>query len=260
MEIIKSLYEINDKQDKLSFLLQNKGEIKKAKMDMVKTFATVQSVFNVKSASTSKALNVELAQDEFFIVGNSIGFFDSHKDVSMKGSWNKTVQERGNRIPIIKDHRMIVDNLFAKNLGTSIQNITIRDLGFDVDGETEVVGAKIGDLDPYMLEKYSSGQITEHSVGLRYVQLRLAVNDPDSEDEFKVWTENIDKVINRQDAEDNGYFWPVFEQKLIEISAVVLGSNPFTPALKSLDKEPQKSTQVSEPTYRGYEFLSKLNY
>lgn len=257
MRVLKELHSINDKQDKISFLLQNKHAIKKAKKDLNKTFATVYSVYTNKSANITKQLNIELSENEFYIVGNSIGFFDSHQDVSLKGSWDKTVKERGDRVPIIKDHVMTVDNLFADNLGTSIQNIPIRDLGFDMDGETQVVGAKIGNLSADMLEKYLKGQIKEHSVGLRYVNIDLAVNSPDDEDGYKVWTETIEQVINKQDVFDNGYYWAVREQKLIEISAVVLGSNPYTPAIKSLSaKEPSKSTpKAVEPTFGIFDNL-----
>jgi len=248
MLVLKKLEEITDKQDKLSFLFQNKAEIKRAKKDLGKNFATSYSVCSNVSISQSKALNIELSSNEFYIVGNSVGFFDSHKDVSIRGSWDKTVSERGDRIPIIKDHRMSVDNLFAENLGTSIQEIDIKDLGFDKEGTTQVVGAKIKPIDPIMLEKYTNGLIKEHSVGLRYVQLDLAINDPEFDEEFKIWNQFAGQIINIDDAMQKGFFWAVKEQKLIEISAVVLGSNPYTPALKSLDKEPHKSTQKVEPT------------
>lgn len=246
MEIIKSLSEINDYQDRIRFLIENKRAIKSAKKNTFKTFAPISTTYSRKSKSATKMLNMDIGEGEFFIVGNSIGFFDSHSDVSMKGSWDKTVRERGNSIPIIKDHRMLVENLFAKNLGTSIQSVPIRDLNYDKEGETDVLGALIKPIDEDMSMRYENGLIKEHSVGLWYQDLRLAVNDPESEGEYKVWTENIDKVINKEDAEGNGFFWAVFEQKLIEISAVVLGSNPYTPALKQ-DSEPPKNIRNDPP-------------
>lgn len=246
MYTIQKLVEISDRDKRIEFAVANKKQLKKEKKAMIKTFAPVSVVYSVKSKSANKALTMELADNEFFVVGNSIGFFDSHYDVSMKGSWDKSVRERGNKIPIIKDHKMTVDNLFALNLGTSIEQIPIKELGYDMDGETDVVGAKIQIKDSDMLERYRDGRIKEHSVGMQYVELRLAVNEPEDEESYKIWVENIDKVINKEDAEKAGFFWAVYEQKLIEISAVVLGSNPFTPALKDNDG-PQESTRKIEP-------------
>ena len=67
--------------------------------------------------------------------------------------------------------------------------------------------------------------VDQHSVGMQYVKIDLAVNDEDYEEEYKLWQDNIDQIGNKEQAEQKGYFWLVREAKLIEISAVLLGSN-----------------------------------
>jgi hypothetical protein len=93
-----------------------------------------------------------------------------------------------------------------------------------------------------IFNEYANGLINQHSVGMQYVKIDLAVNDEDEEDEYKVWTDNIDSLGNKEEAEKLGYFWLVREAKLIEISAVLLGSNSLTHTI-----EPLKDTQKTEP-------------
>jgi len=61
-----------------------------------------------------------------------------------------------------------------------------------------------------------------------YQKLELAVNDPESKQEFAVWQKVINKIANKETAIKQGYFWHVSEAKLIEISAVLSGSNELT--------------------------------
>lgn len=246
--ILKELKKIANKKDVLAFLAnaQNKKEILEAKKAMPKETDSIQLKYGFPLESSNSKSPIELAEGEALIIGNACGFMDSHDDVSMKGSWTKTVKERGERVPILKDHNYKVDSMFAKNLGSYILEIPIIDLGFNKFGNTEVLAAKIKPNEE-MYEKYASGIITQHSVGLQYVKLEMAVNNPEDEEGYKNWLKYIDNVIDKELAEECGYFFPILEQKLIEYSAVVFGSNAYTPAYtanKSLDQnEPPKGTQ-----------------
>ena len=254
MKILKELSSIKSQKDIFAFLAdkQNKQEIIREKKDVRKFTDSIFMPFIpdfLKEINSQKAA-IELNEGEIMIVGNSVGFMDSHLDVSLRGSWTKTVKERGNRVPILKDHNYSVDSLFAENLGAFVMDVPISSLGYKKSGGTEILGAKIKP-NAEMLEKYQKGIVKEHSVGLQYIKLALAINDPQDEEGYKEWLSNIDKVINREVAEERGYFYPIYEQKLIEFSAVVFGSNPYTPAFsqdKSLEEiEPLQDTQIVEP-------------
>jgi hypothetical protein len=261
--ILKELSKIANKKDRLVFLAnaQNKKEILEAKKAMPKETDSIQLKYVFPLESSSSKSPLELAKGEALIIGNACGFIDSHDDVSMKGSWTKTVKERGERVPILKDHNYKVDSMFAKNLGSYILDIPIIDLGFDKLGNTEVLAAKIKP-NKEMYDKYSNGIITQHSVGLQYVKLEMAVNNPQDEEGYKQWLAAIDSVINREMAEERGYFFPIYEQKLIEFSAVVFGSNAYTPAYtenKSLSQnEPSKDTQKQNEPKSENRFFTKL--
>jgi hypothetical protein len=99
------------------------------------------------------------------------------------------------------------------------------------------------DRNEYMFEQYAKGRVKNHSVGMSYVKIAMCVND-----ESKSWAEekaNWDKyypeVVNKEVADNTGYFWAVTEAKIIEGSAVVIGSNPWTPTMSETTKD------ISEP-------------
>lgn len=260
--ILKQLHSIKSKADKLKFLAHkgNRLEIISEKKAMPKNSDNIL-LFDSVGIQSKEFEGIE--SGEVIIVGNSCGFMDSHDDVSMRGSWSKTVQERGSRVPILKDHSYKVDSAFAQNLGAFISEVNIMKLGYEKQGMTEMLCAKIKP-DAEMLYKYENGIIKEHSVGLQYVKIGLAVNNEEDEEGYKEWLASIDKVINRERAEEIGYFFPVYEQKLVEFSAVVFGSNPYTPAFtntKSLETiEPSIDTQKEVKPIHINEFFKALNF
>ena len=67
-----------------------------------------------------------------------------------------------------------------------------------------------------------------------------------------------DVIKSKEIAEAQGYFWVVKEAKVIEGSAVPIGSNQFTPTLENnKDKEPVKATP-NEPVKATQIDINKL--
>ena len=102
------------------------------------------------------------------------------------------------------------------------------------------------EYDQRIFRDYKNGKINQHSIGLYYVKIFLCVNDEDYKQEFAAWNKYIDMVINRDQVEEDGYFWAVTEIKLIECSAVLAGANSLTPTLEvksSTGAEPPNGTQ-----------------
>lgn len=245
--ILKELKNIKAREDRVKFLSDKKNvseliELKKSMYGIGQPHYKRSDVYSFDFAKTeNKMAPVTLNNNEVFVVGNSVGFMDSHDDVSLRGSWTKTAQERGNRVPILKDHNYSVNSAFAVNRGVIVTEMPIIELGYNSQGNTEVLGATI-EPDEEMLMKYDKGIIKEHSVGLQYVKLALAVNNEEAEEEYRNWLSYREQVINGEKADELGYFFAVQEQKLIEISAVVFGSNSYTPAFTN-----SKSLEMVEP-------------
>jgi hypothetical protein len=101
-----------------------------------------------------------------------------------------------------------------------------------------------------MEEQYRKGFVKNHSVGMRYVVIKLCVNEPDNDyykEEYANWVQYSSMVANISDAEAQGYFWAVLEAKVIEGSAVVKGSNSITPTLGIKSVQPSEDTEQHQP-------------
>jgi hypothetical protein len=99
-----------------------------------------------------------------------------------------------------------------------------RSLGVDKDGNTIcVVGISelIEEYNRQVYDAYKNNEIDQHSVGMIYVNIDLAVNNPESELEFKNWNEVYPLLGNPEKADAKGYFWIIREAKLKEYSCVL---------------------------------------
>lgn len=187
---------------------------------------------------------------------NTTNIMDSHSDVHFDGTWNKSAKEQKN-VLLLQEHQMKFGAIISDNVAVSVKKMTWKSLGFDFEGSTEVL---IFDTEieksrnEFMFDQYNKGYVKEHSVGMRYVKLDLAINSESKwdEEEKAIWDKYIDKIVNKEVAENQGYFWAVTEAKIVEGSAVVKGSNYATPVIsiqaeKSLEEiEPSKDTQTEK--------------
>jgi hypothetical protein len=125
--------------------------------------------------------------------------------------------------------------------------MTWRELGFDYEGKTEalVFDSEVEKArNKFMFEQYARGYVKNHSVGMRYVNLFMCINSDEKYyiEEKENWDKYVGEVVNLSEAEETGYFWAVTEAKLVEGSAVPLGSNYATPT-QSVKFEPSVDTQ-----------------
>lgn len=262
------------KEELFTKLRENKSLlIAQKKMQNKYTDAFDFSTVLVKSkneASKSEGEAENPNQIKVVSVINTTNILDSHRDVHLKGIWNKTVKENKNML-LLDQHRATFEGIISDNVKASVKKYTWKELGLDVEGETEALTFEsIIDKErhPYMFEQYSKGRVKNHSVGMRYVKLELAINSESKWDveEKEVWDKYIDQIVNKEDAERYGYFWAVSEAKAMEGSAVVFGSNPITPTLSTSSKsEPSNhsETDKNEPsndTQQAQKLLSLIKF
>lgn len=193
------------------------------------------------------------------VVANTSLFMDSHRDVSLPDSWAKSIKDQGDRIPFLRDHYHSIEGVIADTKSVFSKDVSVKnDLGHESDVET--VQALVFEIEPKVeyskkvYNLYKNGKVNQHSIGLRYVNIKLAINDPDQEKAFELWEKYYPQLINKDEADRYGYFWLVYEQKIIECSAVLFGSNSLTPTLSISTKaealdEPPESTR-NEPQTR----------
>jgi len=236
-----------------TFLIENKETLLNQKKSVVKYADGISSnVTLIKDKETIKGVKaVNQNEDEVSVkaVINTTGIMDSHSDVHIKGLWNKSLKEN-KRILHVQEHKsQQFDKIIASgsDLKAFVKDMQWQELGFNAKGSTEALifdSTVKSSRNKYMFEQYKDGFVDNHSVGMQYVKLELAVNDEDYEKEKNFFDKYIDSVVNKQDAIDQGYFWVVTEAKVIEGSAVPMGSNPITPTLETKN-EPPEGTQTS---------------
>ena len=199
------------------------------------------------------------------IVGNTYNYLDSHGDVHVKGCFTKSIKERLNKVFHLSDHEYKLTAKIGEPTAIYEKDIAWKELGVNKNGMTTALMMDTDIHKEYnakIFNAYKKGQIDQHSVGMVYIKIDLAANTNDIEhvEEKALWDSLINDIANKNEAEEVGYFWVVKECKLLEISAVLAGSNPITPTLENKSIEPSADTQINEPTKVTQHNSKSYNY
>lgn len=223
------------------YLSENKKELATMKCQQRKFSDSV--IFH-KAQHTSKQtaekadINTSETSNVTFI-GNTYYWLDSHGDVHLQDSFAQSIREQGpqgsNKIFHLHDHRFEIVAKVGNFTSITEQGYSWRDLGVDRDGVTQALTLQsqlVRDWNPRVYYAYANGEIDQHSVGMQYIRVELAINDPMFEAEYALWQEVFPRLGNPEAALAEGFFWAVREARLFECSCVLLGSNTITPTLE----------------------------
>lgn len=241
-------------KDLFNYLVNNKAEI----IELKKSATKFSDCFGVSENEKTelKALNTSYVDDptsgviKRTIIANTYNWMDSHSDVHAEKIFAKSISERVNKIFHLADHEYKMTAKIGKFTDISEKTIQWNNLGVSKFGYTQALFAESeikADYNKTMFNAYLNKEVDQHSVGMIYVDIALAVNDPEMKAEFVEWNAIIDKLGNRDKAEKQGFFFVVKEAKLKEISAVLEGSNELTPTLNN-KIEPGSPTQKDTPS------------
>lgn len=246
----KSLYDFLT-ANKSSLIAQKKFEVKRGD-----PFFYSGSVENDKGKviKANAPLDENRSDINVTSVINTTYWLDSHSDVHIDGLWKRSLFNT-KEFYLLQEHAMTFKGIITDQVKAYTKKIAWRTLGVDFDGYTEALifeSSISKDRNTFMFEEYRKGRVKNHSVGMRYGKIELAINDEDYKDEFATWGKYIDYIANKDSAMEQGYFWAVTEAKVVEGSAVPIGSNTITPTLsaKNIDSSsdtqprPAKSTRV----------------
>ena len=202
------------------------------------------------------------------VLANTYWWMDSHSDVHLgRGSedenavFTESIKGRANKIFPIDQHNYSLDGRMGKTLNLYEAPISWRALGVGKTGMTEGLFAdaqieKRKNASRY--EDYLNDEVDQHSVGMRYIDIQLAVNDEtDYPEETKVFKKYISKIGNRQTVEQQGFFFAVGKAHLGEYSAVIAGSNELTPTIGQGSGETGKEVAGANLMMEG---LNKLMF
>jgi hypothetical protein len=263
------LPEFNTQKELFEFIHKNQQTIiasKKAnlqKSDAFNSFPTI--VKDVKEIATKEDQPIsENLPDSVnvLVVINTTNFLDSHNDLHLPGIWTKSVQE--NRLIMhLQEHEMSFENIISDgiDLKVYVKTMSWKELGYNYNGFTEALlfDSKIRkDRNAFMMDQYKKGFVRNHSIGMQYVKMICCINDEKYGAEFEAWNKYYPEIVNKEVADARGYFWAIKEAKVIEGSAVPLGSNSATPTL-NVKSEPDSSAQtIIEPSIDTQKQLNEL--
>jgi hypothetical protein len=254
-------FEKDLKEDKAKLYAMKKATMKEA--DAVSYY--LQSIeSNKEGANKEDAIISTIDVNKLVVksVINTTNILDSHGDVHIPGLWKKSLNETKNMM-LLQEHQMKFDKVISDEVTPYTKNLSWKSLGFDYDGSTQalifdstIVKDRYNEM---MFEMYMTGKVKNHSVGMRYVKVELAVDSKEKywATEKETYDKYIDQIVNKEDVQ--GFFWVVLEAKVIEGSAVVRGSNIATPTMSvtetkeavnntSLEIEPPIGTQAKQVT------------
>ena len=267
--------EFESKEELFKELIANKKELVAIKKSVTKNADAVSYgyVENISKNATSKAIaSADLPNTlDVKVVINTTNFLDSHGDVHVNGIWNKSVSDNKTFLHL-QEHQRDFDKVISDSAKGSVVSMTWKQLGLPYNGKTEalVFESTIDRLrNGFMLKQYANGWVKNHSVGMRYVSFDLAINSEAEWDkeEKSLWDKYYPVIVNKELADERGYFWVVKEAKIIEGSAVVMGSNSATPTLENKTKavddtlendEAEQSLQKQVDETSINEFLKRI--
>jgi hypothetical protein len=243
----------------VDFLIKNKRSIVAQKRAQIKHSDAISALFydsKNNAVKANEAFEPEGNEINVKAVINTTNFMDSHDDVHLDGIWDKTLNQNKN-IMHLQEHQMQFDKIIAdgSDLQAYVKNLSWDELGYQYSGTTQSLifdSTLKKERNYFMFNQYAKGFVKNHSVGMQYVQIELAVNDEDYEEEYKIWKTYFDRIANKELAEYKGYFFAVREAKLIEGSAVPIGSNSATPTLDNGKSQPPKgigTEKSGEPSH-----------
>lgn len=186
------------------------------------------------------------------VVANTANWMDSHKDVLTADSYSASIFKRGTTIPHILDHKHSVTSFVGDVQKVYTTQLNLKDLGLSQEGSTTALIFETTirkDYNPEVYKFYKNGKINQHSIGLRYNELRLALDSSEPEDvSYKeVWDKYYPDIINKEEVDNLGYFWAVTKVDVLENSAVLFGANELTPTLElSFNELSTKNDETSE--------------
>lgn len=226
-------------------IVKNKVELSNIKKLAIKHTDGVSNRPLKDSDSISKSMELPNEDDNALqkVIANTYYWVDSHQDVHVKGTFTKSIKENLPKIYHLDNHDS--KNGFRSKVGNvkDIQEVEVKweDLGIKKQGKTIcVIGTTelIEDYNKPVFDAYKNGEIDQHSVGMVYLDMQLAVNDKQYPEELKAWNEVYPLLGNPEEADRLGFFWVQKQAKLKEISCVLWdGSNALTPAIKNTEAD-----------------------
>lgn len=226
--------------------------------------ATQENIF--KALKTEKALKLDT--DYYYFVVNSSNILDSHRDMHIKGNWDKTAKEQQGKVFLVFDHQLQRSEIVAmkEDIELITAEVPFNAIGKNYVGKTYVLIYKVKKdkiINNEAKEWLDKGYSFEASVRMQYMDIAIAVksSNPDYAKENADYEKFYPMIANIEEFDDEvNYFWVVKQAKnVFESSLVMFGSNPATGQMQE-NKQAEQSLEIeTEPSKDTQEEKRKFN-
>ena len=214
----------------------------------------------VKEGEQNKALierNLPLDTDTSVyrtLIANTYNYMDSHDDVHLNNVFKKSLEET-KKVFLLHDHKFEVTAQIGTIMKAYEQEGRFLYYGYNSPLDTQALLLDV-EIDKakneLVYEEYKADQINQHSVGMYYVKIDLAIDNPDDKEAYALYRKYLPQIGNADEVEKQGYFFAVAEAKIKETSAVLLGSNPLTGVFDN-----NKSIKNVDEMQKMFDYLAK---
>jgi len=224
------------RNEKIAWLKANKADQIALKKATVKHCdAGIVPFVDKHNGLTVKMLerNLPLDTDEVIyrtLIANTYNYMDSHDDVHLNGTFKKSIQET-KKIFLLHDHKFEVGAQIGRIMKAYEQEGRFIFFGYNNSKDTQALLLDVAiekAKNESVFNQYKNEEIDQHSVGMQYVQVDLALDDKADPAAYALYHRTLPLIGNSDEVEKQGYFFAVHEAKLRETSAVLMGSNPIT--------------------------------
>ena len=249
------------KEDLFSELKKNEVRlIDLKKSNVYKSHEKGQFSFLNLTKDSNSVKGIDGAKDNFiYPIISTTNYMDSHKDVHFNGSMTKTAKEQNGKVVYALDHELKFDSIIAwqKDVSMSIKLIDWSLVGKNYIGKTEALVFEINKdsivrKDVLKAIENKSAEF-QNSIRMVYYKVVLGLNSSAKENaENKAYYDaRINDIVNKEVAEDEGYFWGVEELGIYKEGSLVVagGSNDATSIYnKNIEADNITSSSKQEPS------------
>lgn len=234
--------EFQSKKECFNYLIKNKTKLVNQKKSLpIFSDPSIYTPFSKSKSFSTKSEDQETNENEIDVklVGNVANWVDSHMDLILPNAPLRSIKNRKHLIPHLHDHEHKIAAEIGDVEDIYLEDISLLDLGLEMEGSTQalIMESKVKrEYNERAFLKYKNKKAYQHSIGLQYIKLELAINNKNEEKEYDFFKKYYDQIINKESVDSSGFFWVIPEYKLIEISLVLFGANELTPTLDSSDK------------------------
>jgi hypothetical protein len=242
-------------RDKKEALLLKKGAVKFTDSPVLSPILGITKDDNPNKALLERNLPLDTEDNVYrTIIANTYNYMDSHDDVHLNNVFKKSLEET-KKLFLLHDHKFEVTAQTGNILKAYEQEGRFLYYGLNspLDTQALLLDVEIERVkNELVFNEYKNHNINQHSVGMYYVKIDLAIDNQDDKEAYALYRKYLPQIGNADEVEKQGYFFAVQEARLKETSAVLMGSNPLTGIFDN-----NKSIKNVDEAQKMFDYLGK---